>query len=148
MTDSTQSERPAPQVLLVDDSPVMRSFLKRALSVCGFPVGSFLEAGDGKQALDVLSRETPDLVLTDINMPVLDGEGFLRALRQIPAHQNLPVVVVSTDATEGRVMRLLELGANGYLSKPFEPERLANLLSRVLGTSEDQDPSESGSIQS
>lgn len=133
MTDSMQTERAAPRVLLVDDSPVMRSFLKRALSVCGFSVGAYLEAGDGRQALEVVARQRPDLVLTDINMPVMDGEGFLRELRAIPAYQSLPVVVVSTDATEGRVMRLLELGANGYLSKPFEPERLAHLLARVLG---------------
>ena len=128
----TGGSRRAPQVLLVDDSPVMRSFLKRALSVCGFQVDGYLEAADGRAALEVLDRQHPDLVLTDINMPVLDGEGFLRELRRRPDCANLPVVVVSTDATESRVARLLELGANGYLTKPFEPERLAGLLTQVL----------------
>ena len=132
----TQGSRRAPRVLLVDDSPVMRSFLKRALSVCGFAVGGFLEAGDGRAALAAVDEQHPDLVLTDINMPVLDGEGFLRELRQRPEHASLPVVVVSTDATEGRVARLMELGACGYLTKPFEPERLASLLSQVVRVEE------------
>jgi len=132
-TTPTDQQVQAPQVLLVDDSPVMRSFLKRALAVSNFPVRGFLEAGDGRQALKVVEQQHPDIVLIDINMPVLDGEGFLCALRQRPEYARLPVVVVSTDATESRVTRLLELGANGYLSKPFEPERLAGLLARVLG---------------
>ena len=130
----TERSKSAVRVLLVDDSPVMRSFLKRALAVCGFEVGAFLEAGDGQAALDLVDRLHPDIVLTDINMPVLDGEGFLRELRKRPGCVNLPVVVVSTDATASRVARLLELGATGYLTKPFEPERLADLLSQVLET--------------
>jgi two-component system, chemotaxis family, chemotaxis protein CheY len=123
---------PGPTLLLVDDSPVMRSFLRRALSVCGFPVGRFLEAGNGQQALAVLGEQRADMVLTDINMPVMDGERLLLALRDDPALGSIPVVVVSTDATDSRRNRLLSLGAAGYLTKPFEPERLAELLGSVL----------------
>jgi two-component system, chemotaxis family, chemotaxis protein CheY len=72
------------------------------------------------------------VVLTDINMPVMDGERLLLALRDDPALGSIPVVVVSTDATDSRRNRLLSLGAAGYLTKPFEPERLAELLGSVL----------------
>lgn len=121
-----------PVLLLVDDSPVMRSFLRRALSVCGYPVGCYLEAGDGRQALQVLREKRADLVLTDINMPVMDGERLLAALREDAGLQSIPVVVVSTDATASRMQRLLDLGAAGYLTKPFVPERLAELLESVF----------------
>jgi len=121
-----------PTLLLVDDSPVMRSFLRRALSISGFPVGRFLEAGDGEQALAVLRRGRADLVLTDINMPVMDGERLLRILRDDPDLSAIPVIVVSTDATDSRRQRLLDLGAAGYLTKPFQPECLAGLLGGIL----------------
>ena len=121
-----------PVVLLVDDSPVMRSFLRRALSVCGFPVSRFLEACDGCQALQLLRECHADLVLTDINMPVMDGEALLVALHDDDRLHSLPVVVISTDATVARIERLLDLGAAGYLTKPFAPERLAELLESVL----------------
>jgi two-component system chemotaxis response regulator CheY len=129
-----------PTLLLVDDSPVMRSFLRRALSVCGFPVGRFLEAGNGQQALAVLRDRRADLVLTDINMPVLDGEGLLQALREDASLRAIPVVVVSTDATDSRRHRLLGLGAAGYLTKPFEPERLADLLDAVMSGRSAEEP--------
>lgn len=134
MNPQLNSPTPAagPTLLLVDDSPVMRSFLRRALSVCGFRVGRFLEAGNGEQALAVLRDQRADLVLIDINMPVMDGERLLEVLREDPGLRPIPVVVVSTDATDSRRRRMLELGAAGYLTKPFEPERLADLLRSVL----------------
>jgi two-component system, chemotaxis family, chemotaxis protein CheY len=134
MNPQLNSPAPAagPTLLLVDDSPVMRAFLRRALSVCGFGVGRFLEAGNGEQALAVLRDQRADLVLIDINMPIMDGERLLVILGEDPGLRSIPVVVVSTDATESRRRRMLELGAAGYLTKPFEPERLADLLRAVL----------------
>jgi two-component system, chemotaxis family, chemotaxis protein CheY len=129
---SLRTPAAGPILLLVDDSPVMRSFLRRALSICRFPVAEFLEAGNGEQALAVLHGGRVDVVLTDINMPVMDGECMLLALRQDAALRSIPVVVISTDGTDSRRQRLLDLGAAAYLTKPFEPERLACLLGWVL----------------
>ncbi|HPT27704.1 MAG TPA: response regulator, partial [Bryobacteraceae bacterium] len=73
-----------------------------------------------------------DLILTDINMPVLDGEGLLRALQVDPELKQIPVVVVSTDSTEQRVDALMGLGARGYVKKPFQPEKLSQVLSGIF----------------
>lgn len=120
------------RVMIVDDSPVMRSFVKRTLDAAGLPVSRCVEAGDGREALAKLGRERVDVILTDINMPVLDGEGFLRELRGNEAMSGIPVVVVSTDSTDNRVQTLIELGASGYVRKPFAPERLGEVLAGVL----------------
>lgn len=120
------------RLLIVDDSPVMRSFVRRSIEIAGLPVDHWFEAGHGAEALDRLAGERVDLVLTDINMPVLDGEGLLRAMRQDERLRAVPVVVVSTDGTEQRMARLLELGASGYVRKPFPPEHLCAVLGRVF----------------
>ena len=120
------------RLLIVDDSPVMRSFVKRSIQIAGLQVDQWLEAGHGREALEKLGAGPVDLVLTDINMPVLDGEGLLRAMREDERLRRVPVVVVSTDGTELRMARLLELGALGYLRKPFAPERLCLLLEQVF----------------
>lgn len=120
------------RVLIVDDSPVMRSFVRRTLDAAGLPVEECLEAANGSEALTRASGGRIDLILTDINMPVMDGEGLLRALRQSDATAGIPVVVVSTDSTEKRVQSLMELGAAGYVRKPFAPERLGEVLTELL----------------
>jgi two-component system chemotaxis response regulator CheY len=120
------------RVMIVDDSPVMRSFVKRALAAAGLGVETCVEAGDGREALLRLAVQRVDVILTDINMPVMDGESLLRALRGDGMTQSIPVVVVSTDSTEHRMKALLELGAAGYVRKPFAPERLCEVLGRVL----------------
>lgn len=120
------------RLLIVDDSPVMRSFVRRSIEIAGLQVDRWLEAGHGREALEKLDTEAVDLVLTDINMPVLDGEGLLRAMRADERLRQVPVVVVSTDGTELRMARLMELGAMGYLRKPFPPERLCLLIEQVF----------------
>jgi len=119
-------------VLIVDDSPAMRSFVRRVLDSSGLAVGRCLEAGDGKEALGVLDREWVDVVLTDLNMPVMDGEQFVRCLGLNDSLRSIPVLVVSTDRTDGRVREMLSLGASGYVTKPFLPETLREELERVL----------------
>ncbi|MFM2124754.1 MAG: hypothetical protein RL328_1205 [Acidobacteriota bacterium] len=120
-------------VLIVDDSPVMRSFVKRVLQLSGVASGLMLEAGDGAQALSVLKDHPVHLVLTDINMPVMNGEQLLRAMRGDVSLVKVPVVVISTDARLDRVDQMMELGAAGYVTKPFTPELLRNEVERVLG---------------
>lgn len=122
------------RLMIVDDSPVMRAFVRRTIQVTGLPTSAFLEAGNGEEALSRLraSTEPVDLILTDINMPVMDGEGLLVQLKRDPALASIPVVVVSTDSTEQRVGALLRLGASDYVRKPFPPERLSEVLCELL----------------
>jgi two-component system chemotaxis response regulator CheY len=122
--------------MIVDDSPVMRAFVKRTIALAGFETSEILEAGNGREALDKLrARPVPavDLILTDINMPVMDGEQLISELKADENLRAIPVVVVSTDSTENRVGALLRLGASDYVRKPFPPERLSEVLGGLLG---------------
>ncbi len=121
------------RVLVVDDSPAMRSVIRRVIQLSGFEVEEFVEASDGSQALGMLRSEPIDVVLTDINMPHVNGEQLVRAMQEDEALRAKPVIVVSTDSTEIRIQRMLELGARGYITKPFFPEALRQELERVLG---------------
>lgn len=116
------------RVMIVDDSPVMRSFVKRTLDIAGLPVSQYLEAGDGREALAVLESGSVDVVLTDINMPVLDGQGLIASMKADPRFRSIPIVVVSTDSTDQRVGELIRLGASGYIRKPFPPEKICEVL--------------------
>jgi two-component system chemotaxis response regulator CheY len=119
-------------ILIVDDSPAMRSFIRRVVKLSGTDVDQYYEAANGEEALAHLATNPIDAVLTDINMPVMDGEEFVRRMRADTNFQSTPVIVISTDATSGRIHTMLELGAVGYLQKPFGPEQLRNELDRVL----------------
>ncbi len=121
------------QILIVDDSPAMRAFIRRVIRLSGMEVDLYLEAGNGLEALAQLAAHPIGVVLTDINMPVMDGETFVRKMREAGPFQSTPVVVISTDATANRIETMLSLGAVGYLQKPFGPEQLRNELDRVLG---------------
>jgi two-component system, chemotaxis family, chemotaxis protein CheY len=121
------------RVLIADDSPVMRSFVRRVIELSGFELSECFEAGDGEEALQVLRSEWVDAILTDINMPVVDGEEFLRRLSADAMLRSIPVIVISTDATRNRMERMMALGARGYVTKPFVPETLRAELERTLG---------------
>ena len=123
------------RVLIVDDSPAMRSFIHRVMQICGFDCGACFEAGDGQEALGVLQREWVDLILTDLNIPGMNGEEFVRRMEQDECLRSIPVLVVSTDGTGQRIRQMLSMGVKGYLSKPFTPEALREELERVLGAS-------------
>jgi two-component system chemotaxis response regulator CheY len=111
----------------------MRKFIRRVIDASGFAVERYVEAGDGLEALAALARERVDTVLTDINMPRMNGEQLLRSLEGDERLRSIPVVVVSTDSTDLRIVRMRELGAKGYVAKPFLPETLRDELERVLG---------------
>lgn len=119
-------------IMIVDDSPVMRSFIGRIVRLSGLDVNDYIEAKDGAEALAQLRQTPVDIILTDINMPRLDGEELVRHLKQDPALSSIPVVVVSTDRTESRLKAMLELGAEGYVTKPFSPETLRGEMERVM----------------
>ncbi|MGE5644265.1 MAG: response regulator [Acidobacteriota bacterium] len=121
------------RVLIADDSPAMRSVIRRVIELSGFEVERFLEAEDGAGALSLLGREPVDIILTDINMPHVNGEQLMCSLRAEESLRRTPVIVISTDSTAHRINRMLELGAKGYITKPFFPEALRQELERVLG---------------
>lgn len=120
-------------ILIVDDSPVMRSFIRKAISLTGLDVGDCYEAGNGEDALRSLAGQWVDLILTDINMPEMNGEELIARLEADDLLRSIPVIVVSTDATQGRVERLMTMGARGYVTKPFLPETLRDEVEKVLG---------------
>jgi two-component system chemotaxis response regulator CheY len=118
--------------LIVDDSPLMRAFIKRVITLAGYEMNA-LEAGNGREALECLATHRADIILTDINMPVMSGEELLMELKNNGTLLTTPTLVISTDATRDRAQRMLELGARGYLAKPFSPEALREQLDRILG---------------
>ena len=120
------------RVLIVDDSPAMRAFIRRVVQLSGLEVAAYFQAGEGREALRLLAGEKVDVILTDINMPGMDGGQFVAHLQADRLLQAIPVVVVSTDATAGRMQQMLALGASGYVTKPFSPEVLRQELDRVL----------------
>jgi two-component system, chemotaxis family, chemotaxis protein CheY len=120
-------------VLIVDDSPVMRGFIRRVMTLSGFEVGDCFEAADGEEALVQLRAHNVDVILTDINMPRMNGEELLRRLEDDEQLRRVPALVISTDATKHRILRMLSLGAEGYMTKPFSPEALREELERILG---------------
>lgn len=121
------------RVLVVDDSPAMRTFVRRVIDLSGFEVSDYFEASNGSEALDLLRDEWVDAILTDINMPLMDGQEFLRRLSQDELLRSIPSIVISTDATQHRMATMLNLGAQGYVTKPFLPETLRAELERILG---------------
>jgi len=120
-------------VLIVDDSPILRKAIKKVVRLSGIEDDRIHEAGNGQEALDILETVWVDLVLLDLNMPVMDGEQFAQELRKRPDLNGVAVVIVSTEANKDRLARLRALGIVESLHKPFEPEDLCKLISKVLG---------------
>jgi len=115
-------------VLIVDDSAAIRKILQRVLRQTDIAVGTVYEAGDGVEALETLRKQKVGLVLSDINMPNMDGLEFLTHLRAEPAWQKLPVVMVSTEGTHAKVLEAVERGASGYVRKPFTADQIKEKL--------------------
>ena len=115
-------------VLIVDDSAAIRKILQRVLRQADLPVGAVFEAGDGKEALEALKAQPVGLVLSDINMPNMDGIEFLRNLKTNESWKALPVVMVSTEGSQAKVLEAVELGAAGYVRKPFTAEQIKEKL--------------------
>ena len=104
------------EILIVDDSETMREFIIRVIHLSGFDVGQCLQSSNGQEALEVLRSNWVDIVLTDVNMPVMNGEELLECIAADEMLRTIPVLVVSTDATSHRVDRMVSLGAKGYVA--------------------------------
>jgi len=120
-------------LLIVDDSPILRAAIKKVVKLAGVNEDRIFEAGNGKEALELMSTVWVDLVLLDLNMPVMNGEEFAVELRKQPDLADVAVVVVSTESNEDRLNRMRELGAVEVLHKPFEPEDLRKIIVQNLG---------------
>ncbi len=121
------------ELMIVDDSPVTRKMVRRAIGLAGLEIAAVHEAGNGQEALDGLRKHRVDLVLVDINMPVMNGMELVERMSQDPVLAKVPVVIVATPMSEQRVERLLDIGARAYLAKPFRPEALRDLVLEILG---------------
>ena len=119
-------------VLIVDDSAVIRKILTRVLAQTNLALGRIHEANDGREALERMRTESVGLVLSDINMPNMDGLEFLRALKENPAWQNIPVMMVTTEGSQDKVLQALKLGAMGYVKKPFTPDQIKEKLIGIV----------------
>jgi two-component system chemotaxis response regulator CheY len=116
------------RILTVDDSRTMRDMLRLALVKAGFHV---IEAVDGAHGLEVLSQAGADVIITDINMPKLDGFGFIEAVREDAAHRATPILVLTTESDPEKKNRARQAGATGWIVKPFHPDRLVEAIRRV-----------------
>jgi two-component system, chemotaxis family, chemotaxis protein CheY len=119
-------------LLIVDDSAAIRKILQRVLQQIEIPLGNVFEASDGKQALDVLNQHPVSLVLSDINMPNMDGIELLRILRSSVQWQDLPVIMITTEGSQAKVAEAAKLGATSYVRKPFTADQLRYKLAAVL----------------
>jgi two-component system chemotaxis response regulator CheY len=115
-------------ILTVDDSRTMRDMLRLALVDAGFNV---LQAEDGVHGLEVLQGEMPDVIVTDINMPRMDGYGFIEGVRADARCRTIPILVLTTESSPEKKMRARDAGATGWIVKPFNPEKLVEAIRRV-----------------
>jgi len=122
----------AVNVLVVDDSGVMRSMIVKTLRLSGLQMGEIHQAANGQEGLDALGEHWIDLVIVDINMPVMNGEDMIDRMRENSEHMETPVVVVSTEGSEIRVERLREKGAK-FIHKPFTPEIIRDTVKDLIG---------------
>ena len=121
------------RALIVDDSSVMRKIVERCLRQAGMDLGQVHEASNGAEALALVNENPIDLILSDINMPVMDGLEFIRHLKEIEGSKNIPIVMITTEGGEKSVLEALSLGAKGYIRKPFTPDQVKDHVIPVLG---------------
>jgi two-component system, chemotaxis family, chemotaxis protein CheY len=119
-------------ILVVDDSAAIRKILQRVLRQTGMAIQTIHEAGDGEEALALLQSNKVDLILTDINMPKMDGLALLAALKRSAEWANVPVVMITTEGGETKVAEAVKLGAAGYVRKPFTADQIKEKLAGIL----------------
>lgn len=116
------------KILTIDDSRTMRDMLRLALTSAGFEV---VQAVDGMDGLETLERESPDLIITDINMPKMDGFGFIEGARRTDRFRIVPILVLTTESDPDKKQRARTAGATGWIVKPFDPTKLVDVIRRV-----------------
>ncbi|MFC1552574.1 response regulator [Candidatus Latescibacterota bacterium] len=129
-------------ILIVDDSEVMRKVIRRIMSLSGFELGVVMEAEHGEEALSVLNDNWIDVVISDINMPVMNGIELLKKMKETESMASTPVIVVSTEGRSERIEEIMNLGAAGFITKPFNPEDIRGVISEALGVESNGENSE------
>ena len=119
------------KILAIDDMKTLRDLLGKVLRTAGYEV---VEAVDGVDGLEKFSAHNPDLVISDLNMPNLDGIGFVSGARDKPNGKTVPILILTTETNEALKVRAKEAGATGWLTKPFNPQRVIKLVDQLTGT--------------
>ncbi|MCD6526670.1 MAG: response regulator [Desulfuromonas sp.] len=120
------------RVLVIDDSSTMRKIVSRSLRQAGLDFDEILEAADGQEALNLLEKETVDMILSDINMPNMDGIEFLRQKKEIAAIAAIPVVMITTEGGSDIIGEAKALGAAGNIKKPFTPDKIQEVIGGLI----------------
>ncbi|MBI5807073.1 MAG: response regulator [Ignavibacteriales bacterium] len=116
-------------ILVADDSPTIRKFVSVALSIKGFDI---ISCSDGMEAIEMLPTQKIDLIITDLNMPNVDGFELISSIRKNETYKELPIIVLSSLGNTEDIQKGLECGANSYLVKPFDPKRVVYEVSKYL----------------
>jgi two-component system chemotaxis response regulator CheY len=119
-------------ILLVDDSETVRAVLMKTLNLAQIPLGEIFMAGNGIEALEILKENWVDLVVTDLNMPEMTGFELIDAMKKDNLMKTIPVVVVTTEGSSTRIDELKQKGVKGYVRKPFTPEQIREMISKVM----------------
>jgi len=122
-------------ILVVDDSAVMRKMIIKTMGMCGLPIGEIKQAANGREGLEELGKSWVDLIILDINMPVMNGEEMIDEMQQDPEIKDIPLIVISTEGSSTRIDRLKEKGAR-FIQKPFTPEIIRDTIYEVTGVGE------------
>ncbi len=125
-------------ILVVDDSETMRAVIKKTLRIAGLPIFEYFEANNGKEALDILGDNWVDLVLSDLNMPVMGGAEMIEKMSKDGLLKTIPVIVISTEGSQSRVEKLMSKGISAYLRKPFTPELIRDVINDIMGVSDEE----------
>ncbi len=120
------------RVLIVDDSSVMRKIVDRSLRQAGLEIKEVFEASNGVEALARMQQTRVDLILSDINMPAMDGLELVRQLQAVENAKGVPIVMITTEAGESHVLQALSSGARGYIRKPFSPDQIKERIISLL----------------
>ncbi len=121
------------KILIVDDSLPMRSVIKKTIKASGFNTSEFHEAENGEAALKVLDNSWLDIVVTDYNMPVMNGIELIQQMKKNEMFKEIPVLVITTEGNQQKIDAFIESGATGYIKKPFTPEEIKIKLTEILG---------------
>ena len=120
------------RALIVDDSSVMRKIVERSLRQAGMDLQQVFEANNGAEALGVLNENVVDIILCDINMPVMDGLEFIKQLPGVANAKGVPVVMITTEGSEAHVVQAISAGARGYIRKPFTADQVKEQIIPIL----------------
>jgi two-component system chemotaxis response regulator CheY len=127
-------------VLVVDDSETVRSVIRETLGLSGLELGTVLEAGNGEEALGLLQHEWIDLILADLNMPVMNGLELVRRLHEDDVLKSVPVIMISTVGSKTSIEELRARGVRAYVRKPFTPEQIRKIVREIVEVPHESEP--------